>query len=183
MALADYGNKANDPGVWHTVGEDPESEDEIILRIRSMTDDVADDHRKKFVERKKESGQWVERLSQEARGDLGWHNLCWMWTEARNLAVGLRDDDAVEFYTKELGPPPYDIQVKTGKGEKARWVRKETSEKLKKGDRVYLDNRLTSKIKRHVMEHYGVIARAVSEVNESLQRDLSKRAGEETENL
>lgn len=184
MALADYGDKQNDTGIWHTVGEDPESGEDIRLRIRSMTDDVADDHRKKFQERKKRDGQWVDvPLTNEQRGELGWYNLGWMWTEVEGLAVGLKDDEAVSFYSKELGSAPYVLQVKTGKGEKAKWSRKESKDPLKKGDRVYLDGRLTQAIKRHVMEHYGIIARTVSEVNRDLQADFSKWAGEAQENL
>ena len=175
MGLADFGNRENDPGTEHELGFDPETGEKIFLRIRALTDDKAIESRKRHAPpRKKVRGEWrEEQPSNEDLAKIGWLNICWMWTDASGLFVRLEDDEAVEMYSKELGEPPYTLQMKK-KGAKKAFTEKESSNALKKGDTVRLDGRLTDGLKKHLCERFGTIARFVNEVNNELQQELGE---------
>ncbi len=181
MALADFGNRENDPGSLHELGQDPETGKAILLRVRALTDDKALESRKRYTKRTKVSGQWKEELDSEGLQKAGWANICWMWTDSENLVVKLEDDEAVVLYAKELGDPPYKLQMKSKK--KDPWSLKESSNALKKGDSVLLDARLTDGLKRHLCERFGTIARFVNEVNNDLQQKLGEGEDELQSNL
>lgn len=184
MALADFGDRENDPGSLHELGVDQDTGDLIHLRIRALTDDKSIENRKRYTPpKRKVRGEWIEDpLDTEALQKVGWTNICWMWTDSVNLFVQLKDDAAVALYSKELGDPPYKLQTAT-KAKKKAFVVKESSNALKKGDTVLLDGRLTDGLKKHLCERFGTLARFVNEVNNDLQVKLGQGEDELQRNL
>ena len=181
MALSDFGNRDNDPGTFHTLGDDPETGKEIYFKIRALTDDMLADARKKVNKPKRKiDGQWkAEPLDDEDFKEIGWHTVYWMWTDSLDLFMRIEDDEALEIYNKELGGPPYKLQTKTKKG----FGVKESSNALKKGDSVLVDGRLTDGLKRHLCERYGKFASFVIEVNNDLQTKFGEGEDRLQENL
>ena len=184
MALADFGDRENDPGSLHELGIDPDTSEKIYLRIRALTDDKAIESRKRYTPpKRKVRGEWIEDpLDNDALLKVGWTNICWMWTDCVDLFVRLEDDAAVVLYSKELGDPPYKLQVTT-KAKKKGFVVKDSSNALKKGDWVLLDGRLTDGLKKHLCERFGTIAVFIREVNNNLQQRLGEGEDELQTNL
>lgn len=165
MAFLREHSPAHDKGRWYQIGEDPDNNRPIKVKLRRLPESTARSISEKYgadrddpVEAEGGGGKarfTVRRRvhSLEDMRAISIDRCLWAWLDCQNLSIEPLDDDVAKRYSEMLGG---DAQVKAN-------------------EPTILDGRLTAPMKQYLLGNFDKLRRAIDEkVTEHAQADAAE---------